>query len=96
MDMKKWDKEYLEAAHKHSIYNRDEILKSRYCGCFYCEHIFSPAELDEEADWTDDYAEQNTALCPECMIDSVIGDASGYPVTDKEFLDAMYQYFFEE
>ena len=95
MNQKKWNKQYLDAAHKHSIYNRQEILKSTKCGCFYCGHIFTPAELDEEMDWTDDYASQTTALCPVCMIDSVIGDASGFPVADKTFLDGMYEYFFE-
>ncbi|MFL0243297.1 hypothetical protein [Mycobacterium sp. SMC-17] len=29
-----------------------------------------------------------TALCPGCGIDSVIGDQSGYPIT-SEFLNAM-------
>ena len=94
MKQRKWNWEFLEAAHRHSIYNRDEIMKSTWCGCFYCGHIFPPSELDEAMDWTDDYAAQITALCPECMIDSVIGDASGFPVTDKEFLDGMYEYFF--
>ena len=94
MKQNKWSMEYLEAAHKHSLYNYGEIKKSRFCGCFYCGHIFTPEELDEDMDWTDDYAEQTTALCPKCMIDSIIGDASGYPVTDKAFLDAMCEHFF--
>ena len=90
-----WSREQLEAAHKHSIYNRDEILRSGLCGCFYCGHVFTPDELDEEMDWTDMYAEQATALCPKCMIDAVIGDASGYPVADGAFQNSMFEYFFE-
>jgi hypothetical protein len=34
-----------------------------------------------------------TALCPSCGIDSVIGDASGFPITE-EFLAAMESRWF--
>jgi hypothetical protein len=34
-----------------------------------------------------------TAICPRCGIDSVIGDESGYPVT-REFLAAMKAHWF--
>ncbi|OWK39493.1 hypothetical protein FRUB_06056 [Fimbriiglobus ruber] len=37
--------------------------------------------------------EGNTALCPKCGIDSVIGTGSGYPVT-AEFLEQMYEKWF--
>ncbi len=35
----------------------------------------------------------DTALCPSCRIDSVIGDAAGFPVT-KDFLRAMNRHWF--
>jgi hypothetical protein len=47
-------------------------------------------ELSEIADWID---EQQTALCPKCGIDSVIGSASGFPIS-KEFLHEMCEYWF--
>jgi hypothetical protein len=34
-----------------------------------------------------------TARCPRCGIDSVIGSASGYPIT-REFLQTMKSYWF--
>jgi len=34
-----------------------------------------------------------TALCPRCGIDSVIGSASGYPIT-ADFLLMMRKYYF--
>jgi len=40
--------------------------------------------------WTDT---GETAICPRCSIDSVIGDASGLPVT-KEFLKEMNKHWF--
>ena len=74
-------------AHKRSIRHRMEIEASALCGCFYCLNIFVPARV---AEWCDD---GQTALCPHCGIDSVIGDASGYPV-EQDFLTAMNQHWF--
>jgi acetone carboxylase gamma subunit len=34
------------------------------------------------------------ALCPRCEIDSVLGDASGYPIT-HDFLSKMRHYWFD-
>ena len=79
--------EELKAAHKHSFKNRPEIEKSAVCGCFYCGKTFGPAEI---MDWVDG---GQTALCPCCGIDSVIGSQSGL-VINKEFLDRMNQHWF--
>jgi hypothetical protein len=35
-----------------------------------------------------------TALCPRCGIDSVLGSASGYPI-NREFLQKMNEYWFQ-
>jgi hypothetical protein len=42
------------------------------------------------AEWVDD---ETTLLCPFCGIDSVIGTASGYPIT-REFLAQMREHWF--
>ena len=82
----------LEAAHRCSSIHRVEVLSSQKCGCFYCNSIFPPAEISE---WVDENAsgEGQTALCPKCGIDAVIGDRSGVPLT-AEFLDLMRQKWF--
>jgi len=78
-------------AHKNCSLNRDEILKSRLCGCFYCLRIFAPAEV---VDWVDEKGGMGaTALCPMCGIDSVIGSASGFPITE-DFLERMNEHWF--
>jgi len=79
-------------AHKHSSNHRNKILVSDKCGCFYCLETFSPSLIDE---WFDDdsHGVGQTATCPKCGIDSVIGDASGYPVT-IEFLECMKREWF--
>jgi hypothetical protein len=74
-------------AHDHCSNNRAELEKSETCGCFYCMSIFPPSQINE---WID---EEQTALCPKCPVDSVIGSASGYPIT-KEFLERMHAHWF--
>jgi hypothetical protein len=82
----------LEGAHKHSIFNKAEILQSNLCGCFYCFKSFFPTDIVE---WVDkDNPKGMTPLCPHCGIDSVIGDKSGFPITDQNFLAAMNSYYF--
>src|SRR6476660_738045 len=78
-------------AHRRSISHRDEIEASEKCGCFYCGAIFSPAEI---TDWLNESkAGGQTALCPRCSIDSVIGSQSGFPIT-PEFLSRMNGHWF--
>lgn len=81
---------FLREAHQHSIHNRDEILASKQCGCFYCCAIFSPQEIDR---WEDEPDGCVTAICPKCGIDSVIGDRSGYSIT-PDFLNRMKRCWF--
>ncbi|MGJ0394110.1 MAG: cytoplasmic protein [Methylocystis sp.] len=76
-------------AHSHSSRHSEELRGSKTCGCFYCLAVFPPTEI---ADWIDDY---DTALCPRCGVDSVVGDGSGFPVTDGGFLAAMKGHWFD-
>jgi hypothetical protein len=82
-----WTRNDLDAAHKHSSMHRAELEKSDACGCFYCLTVFPPSDIVE---WIDD---GQTALCPKCPVDSVIGSASGYPITE-EFLEKMHERWF--
>lgn len=68
--------------------NYEQIEKSEKCGCFFCGEIFSPSEI---TDYLPD--EPPTAECPFCHTDSVIGDASGFPIT-KDFLKKMKKRWF--
>lgn len=77
----------LERAHGFSIFNRHHILQSELCGCFYCLEKFPPSEITE---WVDG---RLTPICPHCGIDSVIGAASGLPITDG-FLKTMNRRWF--
>jgi hypothetical protein len=77
----------LSAAHVHSSLHRAAVEASEVCGCFYCLKTFAPSEISE---WVD---RGETALCPKCGIDAVIGSKSGYPMT-REFLKAMNSFWF--
>ena len=77
-------KRSVKKAHDHAVNHRAELRASKHCGCFHCGEVFRPTEITE---WMKDSTD-HTAFCPHCDIDAVIGDASGYPLTE-EFLSAM-------
>lgn len=90
--MSKYSIDIIHSAHKHSISHQDEIMKSELCGCFYCLSNFNPATIVE---WIEEENNKGkTALCPKCGIDSVIGDLSGFPIADIEFLKEMNHSWF--
>lgn len=76
----------VHKAHEHSMNNGEELIASTTCGCFQCLAIYSPKTITE---WLRD-SKDRTAFCPLCDMDSVLGDASGYPIT-KEFLRVMQE-----
>jgi hypothetical protein len=80
----------LRLAHRHSSRHRIELLTSTTCGCFYCGKFFSPSDVQH---WIGGAPQDQTALCPGCGIDAVIGDKSGYSV-EPAFLKQMRDYWF--
>ena len=77
------------SAHDFCTNNMDSLREDKVCGCFYCMKIFSPDEIESYVE--DD---SGTAICPYCGIDSVIGESSGYPITN-DFLQQMKTYWFD-
>jgi hypothetical protein len=79
----------LRAAHKKSFRNRGELAASQKCGCFDCKAIFDPRHI---AEWVDRGGPQTqeTALCPFCGNDTIIGDSFGFEITG-EFLEKMHE-----
>ena len=76
-----------QEAHSHSAFHASEVKRSDRCGCFYCFRTFA---RDKIKDWIDG---GETARCPFCGVDSVIGSASGVPLT-QEFLREMHEKWF--
>lgn len=54
---------------KHSSCNKEGVLLSRECGCFYCMRLFPASAVRK---WTD---QGQTALCPLCGMDTVLPEA---------------------
>jgi hypothetical protein len=79
--------EHFKNAHRFSSHQRNELEADNICGCFYCMKIYSPSEITE---WWDN---EDTAVCPFCGIDSVIGESSGFPITEQ-FLKGMNKELF--
>ncbi len=84
-----FERKVLDAACTHARCNRSELEASEVCGCFYCLETFKPEKVEQ---WLTEGP--GTAVCPECQIDSVLGSASGYPVCEPKFLQAMHVRWF--
>ncbi len=79
-------------AHRFSSNHRETLEKDTICGCFHCLQIFFPSEIQV---WIHDQSSE-TAICPHCGIDAVLGESSGYPI-QKDFLQRMHKrWFFKE
>ncbi|HEY5947311.1 MAG TPA: hypothetical protein VIV40_17525 [Kofleriaceae bacterium] len=61
----------------HAANHRVELVESAKCGCFFCFRKFTASDIRI---WID---KNQTALCPGCGIDAVIGTASGFSVDDR-------------
>ena len=78
----------LQKINEYSINNMSSLETEQKCGCFYCGRIFESDEIGESIEDDGD-----TAVCPFCGIDSVIGESSGYEIT-AELLKEMHDYWF--
>jgi len=92
---------HLLAAYRYTTNNWAQIQASKQCGCCNCVEIF-PA--DEIVGWTgldmtnmDDPAaiDQQTAMCPRCGTEAVLGDKTGYPI-NAQFLGSMNEAWFQQ
>ena len=90
----------LLAAYHYLSKNWVHIQGSKSCGCCNCLEIFPP---DEIVGWTgldmenfdDPNATKNqTAMCPRCGTEAVIGDKTGYPI-NQHFLVRMNEAWFQ-
>ena len=75
------------AARTHAQAHRTELLASQTCGCFFCFRQFPASDIKK---WIDG---NQTALCPRCGIDAILGSSSGYTINDQ-FLRRMHRAFF--
>lgn len=69
--------------------NRESISKSSTCVCYHCLCRFSANAVDN---WIEDIKD-DTAICPACGIDSVLGDATGLDLSDAVILQVSKKSF---
>ena len=77
----------LADARTHASRHRLEIEASSRCACFFCFRTFRSSDIRA---WID---ANQTALCPGCGGDSVLGSASNHRLDDA-FLRRMHTQFF--
>lgn len=68
------------------VLNRKELEQSINCGCIYCLKIFPIGEIKE---WVDGGM---TAICPHCLVDSLVGDTQ--MELNTENLQPLHNYWF--
>jgi hypothetical protein len=77
---------FLEAKERASRH-RAELEASGRCACFFCFKKFATSEIKA---WVDG---NQTALCPHCGLDSVLGSGTEHRIDDT-FLRRMHQYYY--
>ena len=53
-----------------SSWHREALLASQVAVCYYCFSDFAPSAVNK---WTDGEHLDQTALCPHCGVDAVVG-----------------------
>lgn len=90
----------LLAAYRYTTNNHAQIAASTVCGCCNCVAVFRP---DDIVGWTglevhnmDDPQAigQQTAMCPRCGSEAVLGDGCGFPI-NANFLARMNEAWFQ-
>lgn len=84
----KYTESELKTIHDHSFKNRKEITESTKVTCLFCGKTYGANKIKE---WVDD---EQTAVCPYCGVDSIVGDKSGYKFS-RELLAELHKYWFE-
>jgi hypothetical protein len=59
----------IQEAPRLSMKNKASIASSKKAGCYHCLNIFDAVEIKTYTD------KNQTAICPKCGIDSILGDA---------------------
>jgi len=90
----------LLAAYRHTTNNWAQIEASTQCGCCHCVELFKPHEI---VGWTGltmenmndaEALSQQTAMCPRCGSEAVLGDGSGFAI-NANFLARMNEAWFQ-
>ena len=92
-----WSDAQIKDAWMHLRKNWGEVRRSAKCVCIQCGHRFVPSDIDEwlnkkpigHKSESQPASDDSEPCCPNCRMDYVLGDASGYPVESEDFFKAM-------
>ena len=90
----------LLAAYRYLTNNWSQIQASKSCGCCNCMEVFPPADiigwtgLDMDNFENPEAVASQTAMCPRCGAEAVLGDKSGLPI-NAQFLQKMNEAWFQ-
>lgn len=83
-----YNQQQLVKMHRDTIFNKKKLKKRNHiCGCFSCLETFDSSDVVETCD------NGQTALCPNCGIDSVLSETRTLKITDS-LLSQMYNRYF--
>ena len=82
------DEKLLRYMHSYCTSNKEKLLNVKKCGCFSCLKIFNSNEIKE---WIKD-KNGDTALCPYCMVDSIVPESNEYELNES-LLKEMRDYW---
>ena len=83
-------KELCAYWHQYSVSNKQTVLSSEKCGCFFCNQIFDSNLI------TDFYIQDEkgeTAICPFCGVDSILPDSK--VELSAQVLEDMHKLWFD-
>ncbi|MEO8699148.1 MAG: cytoplasmic protein [Kofleriaceae bacterium] len=75
------------AAKERASRHRAELEASGHCACFFCFKKFPTSDIKT---WIE---ANQTALCPHCGLDSVLGSGTDHRI-DDQFLRKMHQHYY--
>jgi hypothetical protein len=91
---RRYPPEFIEKAHKATIFHEKDFLVSSVCTCFFSGHQSNPHK-EKDLEWWDVHSTKGkTLVYPMCGIDCIVGDAPGFPVTDPDFIMACTEEWF--
>lgn len=79
----------LDSLVKQAFGNEQRIRLAHRAGCYHCAKIFPTSEI---VDWCDDKPHR-TAVCPHCLMDSVIAEPPDFALTPELMQQMRARYF---
>lgn len=91
----KYSPDMIKKAHDATFHNEKIINASNVCICCHCGYEFDPKD-EPELYWMDETSpEGRTLACPMCIVDSILGDATGLPIHEHAFIEACSMDWFD-